>query len=179
MHIVLPSDIYQTKKLVNKLITYPFPVYIRMGRNAVPDIYENDSIDFEIGKANVLLEGNRLTIIGTGETVYHCLLAGKRLQDEGLSVRVIDMHTLKPFDGKIVEKAAVETGRIITVEEHSIFGGLGSSVAEVVSQTTPVPIRILGIPDENAVHGTASEIFRHYGLDSDGIYLTAKNFLKQ
>ncbi len=170
MHIVLPSDIYQTKKIVKELVNYPFPVYIRVGRNAVPNVYENENIDFKIGKANVLLDGNDLTIIGTGETVYHCLLAGKQLHQEGISARVIDMHTLKPFDREIVIKAAAETGRIITVEEHSIFGGLGSSVAEIISQTNPVPLKILGIPDENAIHGTALEIFHHYGIDSEGIY---------
>jgi len=179
IHIVFPSDIYQTKKLVNELIDYPYPVYIRVGRNAVPNVYENENIDFKIGKANLLLDGSDLTIIGTGETVYHCLIAGRRLLEEGIHVRVIDMHTLKPFDKEVVEKAAKETGKIITVEEHSIFGGLGSAVAEIVSQTTPVPMKILGIPDENAIHGNALEIFHHYGIDSDGIYLTAKQFLKQ
>lgn len=178
MHIVLPSDIYQTKKLVGELVDYPFPVYIRVGRNAVPNVYENENADFKIGKANTLLEGNGLTIIGTGETVYHCLQAGKRLHEEGINARVIDMHTLKPLDRGAIEKAAVETGRIITVEEHSIFGGLGASVAEVVSQTTPVPMKILGIPDENAIHGNALEIFHHYGIDSEGIYSAAKRFLK-
>lgn len=178
MHIVLPSDIYQTKKLVNELIDYPYPVYIRVGRNAVPNVYENENINFKIGKANILQNGNDITLIGTGETVYHCLEAGKRLQKEGIQARVIDMHTLKPFDREAVEKAAAETGKIITVEEHSIFGGLGASVAEIVSQTNPVPIRILGIPDENAIHGTALEIFKHYGIDSEGIYQSAIRFLK-
>lgn len=173
MHIVLPSDIYQTKKLVKELIDYPYPVYIRVGRNAVPNVYENENVEYKIGKANLLLDGTDITLIGTGETVYHCLVAGKRLHEEGIHARVIDMHTLKPFDREIVEKAAFETGSIVTVEEHSIFGGLGASVAEIVSQANPVPVRILGIPDENAVHGTSPEIFRHYGIDSDGIYEAA------
>ena len=149
MHIVLPSDIYQTKKLVEELVDYPHPVYIRVGRNAVPNVYESENIEFKIGKANLLLDGDDLTIIGTGETVYHCLQAGKRLHEQGIKARVIDMHTLKPLDKEIIEKAARETGRIITVEEHSISGGLGGAVAEVVAQSTPVPMRILGIPDEN------------------------------
>jgi transketolase len=177
MHIVLPSDIYQTKKLVKELINYPYPVYIRVGRNAVPNVYENENVDFKIGKANTLLDGNDITLIGTGETVYHCYVAGKRLQQEGIGARVIDMHTLKPFDREIIEKAASETKKIMTVEEHSIFGGLGSSVAEIVSQTNPVPMKILGIPDENAVHGTALEIFAHYGIDANGIYDAAIRFL--
>jgi transketolase len=179
LHIVLPCDIYQTERLVRELIDYPFPVYIRVGRNAVPDVYENGSFEFKIGKANQLLEGTDLTIIGTGETVYHCLKAGKKLQQQGIYARVIDMHTLKPLDRAIVETAALETGRIITVEEHSIFGGLGGSVAEIVTQLAqPVPVRIQGIPDVNAVHGTPLQIFKYYGIDSEGIFASAINFIK-
>jgi transketolase len=177
MHIVLPSDIHQTRELVHVLVDYPHPVYIRVGRNAVPNLYDDTPPDFRIGKARVLQGGNDLTLIGTGETVYHCLTAGKRLQQAGISARVIDMHTLKPFDREMVEKAARETGKIITVEEHSVFGGLGASVAETVSQSCPVPLKIIGVPDENVINGTPLEIFHHYGLDSDGIYHSAIQFL--
>ena len=177
MHIVLPCDIYQTKKLVQELVNYTYPVYIRLGRNAVPNVYENENVEFKIGKANLLLEGNDLSIIGTGETVYHCLQAGKELQSQGIMARVIDMHTLKPIDRNIVEKATRETKGIITVEEHSIFGGLGGAVAEIVTQAHPVPIRILGIPDEYVVHGTPLQVFKHYGIDSKGIFNTALNFI--
>jgi len=179
MHIVLPCDIFQTKKLVEALVDYPYPVYIRVGRNAVPNVYENENVEFEMGKANLLLDGSDLTLIGTGETVYHCLQAGKRLHEQGIKARVIDMHTLKPFDNEIVIKAAKETGRIITVEEHSVSGGLGGTVAEIVSQNTPVPMRILGIPDENAIHATSPEIFKYYGIDADGIYNAAISFLNK
>ncbi len=177
MHIILPCDIYQTEKLVHELINYPYPVFIRLGRNAVPNVYEEDNVPFKIGKSNTLLDGSDLTIIGTGETVFHCLTAGKKLRDEGINARVIDMHTLKPFDKEVVIKAARETGKIITVEEHSIFGGLGGSVAEIVALNYPVPMRILGIPDETAPHGTSAEIFKYYGLDSEGIYKAALKFL--
>jgi len=179
MHIVLPCDIFQTEKLVRELVDYPYPVYIRVGRNAVPNVYENENVDFKIGKANLLLDGNDLTIIGTGETVYHCLQAGKKLQEQGIKARVIDMHTLKPFDKEIVEKAALETGRIITVEEHSVSGGLGGAVSEIVSQSCPVPVRILGIPDEYAVHGKPLEIFQYYGIDAEGIFKTACSMCHQ
>lgn len=178
MNVVLPCDARQTRKLVMKLVDYPEAVYVRVGRNAVPDVYENDNFPFEIGKANTLLEGNDLTIIGTGETVYHCYEAGKRLQKEGINVRVLDMHTLKPADTEAIIKAAEETGKIITVEEHSMYGGLGAIVAETVCQHCPVPMRILGIPDENAIHGKPLEIFHYYKLDSKGIYQTAIDFLK-
>jgi transketolase len=177
MQVFLPSDIFQTQALVKALIDHPHPAYIRVGRNAVPNIYDEIPLDFRIGQAQTLLDGDALTLIGTGETVWHCLQAGKRLHAEGIRARVIDMHSLKPFDRETVERAARETHKIITVEEHSIFGGLGAAVAEVAAQTHPVPLRILGIPDENAINGTALEIFHHYGIDSDGIYRTAKECL--
>jgi transketolase len=176
LHIVLPCDIHQTKRLVETLVNYPHPVYVRVGRNAVPDVYENEDIQFELGKANVLLEGSDMTLIGTGETVYHCLQAGKKLHEQGIKARVIDMHTIKPFDTAIVEKAARETGKIITVEEHSIFGGLGGAVAEIIAQTGACKLKILGIPDENAIHATPLQIFNHYGIDADGIFKTALSF---
>lgn len=169
MHVVLPCDIFQTEKLVKAILEHDFPVYVRVGRNAVPNVYEGLDCPFEIGKSNMLKDGNDLTIIGTGETVYHCLEAGKILASQGVYARVIDMHTLKPLDKDAILKAAAETGRIITVEEHSIFGGLGSSIAEIVVQNKLVPVKILGIPDENAVTGTSNEIFHYYGLDSEGI----------
>ena len=177
MQVVLPCDARQTRKLVEQLVDYPHPVYVRVGRNAVPDVYENDDFDYEIGKSIQLQDGRDLTIIGTGETVYHALEAGKRLAAEGISTRVIDMHTLKPADTEAIVRAARETGRIITVEEHSMFGGLGGIVAETVVQSCPVPMRILGIPDENAVHGKPLEIFHYYNLDAEGIYNTAKDFV--
>lgn len=169
LHIVLPCDVKQTIELTRQLVDYPYPVYVRMGRGAVPDVYSNNSIPFEIGKSITLLEGNDVTIIGTGETVYHCLEAGKVLKEKGIGARVIDMHTLKPLDVKAIEKAALETGKIITVEEHSIYGGLGASVAEVVSQSNPVPIKIIGIPDENAVNGTSKELFEYFGINKENI----------
>lgn len=179
MNVVLPSDAHQTRKLVQMLVDFPQAVYVRVGRNAVPDVYTEDNCPFVFGRANTLLDGNDLTIIGTGETVYHCLEAGKRLAQEGIHARVLDMHTLKPADTEAILKAARETGRIITVEEHSMYGGLGGIVAETVSQNCPVPMRILGIPDENAVHGKPLEIFHHYKLDAEGIYETAIEFLKK
>ena len=178
MEVVLPCDARQTRKLVEQLVDYPHPVYVRVGRNAVPDVYENDDFEFQIGKSVQLQDGKDLTIIATGETVYHALEAGKRLAAEGISTRVIDMHTLKPADTEAIVKAAKETGRIITVEEHSMFGGLGAIVTETVCQSCPVPVRILGIPDENVIHGKPLEIFHHYKLDADGIYATAKEFVK-
>lgn len=176
MNIVLPCDAQQTRKLVDILIDYPHPTYVRVGRAGVPDVYDNDDFDFAPGKAVKLLEGSDLTIIAAGETVWHALQAGRRLAEEGISARVLDMSWIKPCDEQAILDAARETGRIITVEEHSKFGGLGAMVAEVIAEN-PVPVKILGIPDENVVHGTNTEIFHHYGLDSDGIVKTAKHFV--
>jgi transketolase len=178
MHIVLPADIYETRRLVESLMDYPHPVYIRVGRNAVPNVHDNTEIDFKIGKAIRLATGKDLTLIATGETVYHCLEASRQLSERGIQAGVLDMHSLKPFDTEAVLQAAEESGRIITVEEHSMFGGLGAAVAETLVQHKPVPVKILGIPDENAIAGTPLELFRHYGLDAEGIIKTAVNWLQ-
>ena len=177
MNVVLPPDGRATEKLVKFLVNFPEPVYVRVGRAAVPDVYENGDFTFEIGKANTLLEGNDITLIGAGETVWHALQAGKALQEKGIGARVLDLSWIKPFDKEAVLKAARETGRILTVEEHSRFGGLGALVTEAISEH-PVPVRILGIPDENVIHGTSPEIFHYYGLDAAGIEKAALDFLK-
>ncbi len=178
MGIILPCDARQTKKVVEFLVGYPKPVYVRMGRAAVPDVYEDENFEFTLGKANLLLKGNDITLIGTGETVYHAYQAGLLLQKKGIGARVLDMASIKPFDQDAVWEAARETKGIITVEEHSQYGGLGSMIAETLSEY-PVPIRIIGIPDENAVHGKSLEIFAHYGLDTEGIVRNVLSFLNQ
>lgn len=178
MNIVLPCDARQTKKLVELLVDYPQPVYVRVGRAAVPEVYENDDFEFKMGKANMLLDGSDITIIAAGETVYHAYHAGLKLKEQGISARVLDMSCIKPCDKEAVIKAAQDTKRIITVEEHSMFGGLGAMVTEIISEN-PVPVRIIGIPDENVVHGTNKEIFAHYGLDTEGIVKNVIDFLKK
>ena len=177
MNIVLPCDARQTARLVKLLVDYPEPVYVRVGRAAVPDVYGDDSFPMEFGKANMLADGRDLTIIGTGETVYHAYQAALGLKEHGIQARVLDMAFIKPCDEGAIRKAAADTGHIITVEEHSRFGGLGAMVAEILSEH-PVPIKILGIPDEDVIHGTSREIFAHYGLDADGIVKAALEFLK-
>ena len=188
MTVCLPSDWRVTKKLVKFLANYngqwsmvngqwPKPCYVRVGRAAVPDVYEDDSFEFELGKAITLLDGSDVTLVATGETVWHAWQAGLRLREQGVAARVLDCSWLKPFDEDAIRKAAAETGRIVTVEEHSRFGGLGAIVCEVLSEN-PVPVRILGIPDENVVHGTNAEIFHHYGLDAEGIVRSTLDFIK-
>lgn len=177
MNIFLPCDARQTVKLVNKLVDFQEPAYVRVGRAGVPEVYENDDFDFTFGKANTLLEGSDLTLVAAGETVYHALQAGLQLKDKGINARVLDCSSIKPFDTEAIIKAARETGRIITIEEHSQFGGLGAIVTEILSEN-PVPVRIVGIPDENVIHGTNKEIFHHYGLDAEGIVNSVIDFLR-
>ncbi len=179
MTVVLPCDARQTAKLVRILVDYPYPAYVRVGRAAVPDVYEDDDFDFEIGKAMVLHEGRDLTLIGTGETVYHALEAARTLEaGHGVHARVLDCSSIKPFDSEAVLKAAEETGLLMTVEEHSIYGGLGAIVTETISEN-PVPVKILGIPDENVIHASSPEIFAHYGINAAGIVKSALEFLNR
>lgn len=179
IEVYLPCDVRETRKLCIDLAKHPRPAYVRVGRNAVPDVYENDDFEFIPGKANTVVEGTDMTIIATGETVAHAVEAARQLKEEGISIRMIDMHTLKPFDKEAVVKAARETGRILTVEEHSIFGGLGAAVAEVTAQECPVKMRILGIPNENVIHASPLEVFHHYGIDYEGIIAAVKAMLNQ
>ncbi len=168
MQVYLPADRFQTAGLIQFLVQSSEPAYVRMGRNVVPDVY-NESDPFTAAKANVLKEGKDVTIIACGETVFHALEASKKLGKEGIQARVMDIHTLKPIDSEAILLAARETGQIITVEEHSIFGGLGSVVAETISQQYPVKMKILGIPDENVINAKPLEIFEYYGLTANNI----------
>lgn len=167
--VFFPCDARQTKKMTEWLAANDGPAYMRMGRGPVRDVYENDNAPFIMGKANTLQEGTDLTIIATGEMVRNALDAAAELGSQGIRARVLDMHTLKPLDEEAVILAAQETGLIVTVEEHSVYGGLGAAVAQVVVSTKPVPMRILGIPDEDVVPGNSTEIFEYYGLNSKGI----------
>jgi len=167
--VFLPADRHETRRLVEALVANPQPAYVRIGRNPVEDVHESADFPFEIGKAICLAEGKDVTIIAAGETVRPALDASLILEAEGIFCRVLNLHTIKPFDREAVLKAARETGFIVTVEEHSIHGGLGAAVAELVSQVCPVPMKIVGIPDEPAIPGTSAEVFAHYGLDAAGI----------
>lgn len=176
IRVYLPADRYQTEKLTQYLAKSVESAYVRLGRNAVPDIYKTND-PFTPGKANILAEGNDIALIATGETVFHALEASRILEKRGYTAMVIDMHTLKPLDIETIMLAASKTGHIITIEEHSIFGGLGASVAEVVVQNNPVRMKILGIKDENAIHGNQLEIFKYYGLTADSIAAEAIKLL--
>lgn len=176
MDIFLPADAAATASLTKILVSWPHPAYVRMGRGPVNDIYP-EGYEFQPGHAELLHQGDDLTIIGAGETVWQALQSAISLEKFGIKARVLDYSSIKPFDKEALLKAAKETSRIITVEEHSVYGGLGAIVTETLSEN-PVPVRILGIPDENAVHGTSEEIFAHYGLDAQGIVKAVTDFLK-
>ena len=177
MDIFLPADRFETEKLVRELVKYDKPAYIRIGRNPVDDVYESTDFDFEIGKANVMREGKDITIIATGETVKPAIEASDELKELGIKCRVLNMNTIKPLDKEAIIKAAKETGHIITVEEHSIYGGLGAAVSEVVVQNAPVPMKIVGIKDEAAITGTSKEIFNYYGLSKENLVKLAKELI--
>lgn len=177
--VILPADRFETEKMVEALVNYNGPAYIRIGRNPVDDVYENKSFNFEIGKGNIMCEGDDITIIATGETVKPAIDASKLLLSEGIGCRVINMHTIKPLDNEIIIKAAKETKGIITIEEHSIFGGLGAAVSEVVSQESPTKMKIIGIKDEPPVTGNSKEVFNYYGLTAKNLVLEAKKILGQ
>lgn len=174
MTIVIPADRFETEKLTQVLIETKGPVYVRVGRNPVEDVYEGTDYNFEIGKAVTLHEGNDVTLIACGETVRVALDAALLLEKEGIQARVLNMHTLKPLDTDSIIKAARETKGIVTIEEHSIYGGLGGAVAEVVVQNGPVPMSILGIPDEPAIAGETKEVFEYYGISATNIAKIAK-----
>ncbi|WP_308446104.1 transketolase C-terminal domain-containing protein [Halalkalibacter sp. APA_J-10(15)] len=177
LHVMMPADRHEAKKMIEALVDYPTPVYLRIGRNPVEDCYVNEDYRFVIGKAVTMHEGDDLTIIAIGETVRVALDTAGVLKAEGFECRVLNMHTIKPLDEEAIIKAARETGRIITIEEHSIYGGLGSAVAEVVSQNHPVPVQVIGIPDEPAVTGNTKEVFEHYGLSAENVSSIAKKMI--
>lgn len=177
MRVYLPSDQFLTKELMKHLVEDNDPAYIRIGRNAVEDVYEEGQLDFQMDKAVTVKEGTDLTIIACGELVYEAKKAAEALEKDGKTVRVIDMYCLKPFDEAAVLAAARETNAILTIEEHTRYGGLGAMTAQVTAENQPVLVRSLSLPDAPVVTGKTSEIFRHYGLDAAGIARVAREMI--
>ncbi len=173
MTIINPADYYEAKKAVYAAANMHGPVYMRFGRLAVPTVFDDD-YQFEIGKANRLVEGTDVTIIATGLMVNEALIAAEQLKNEGVSARVVNMATIKPIDRDEVIAAAKDTGVIVTAEEHNIIGGLGSAVAEVVCETVPVPVIRVGVEDIFGRSGPAVELLKVFGLCAENIAAKAK-----
>jgi transketolase len=176
--VVIPADNFETEATIEAVVNHPRPIYVRFGKKAMPNLHALGT-SFEIGKAIQLVNGSDLTMIACGETVLPALLASQILASEGISCGVISMHTLKPLDEAAVREAAERSRALITVEEHSVHGGLGSRVAALLMQAGLFrPLRIVGIPDEHTITGSQVEIFNHYGISAEGLAATARKLLQ-
>ena len=177
MRVYLPSDRFQTAKLIEALLQDKKPAYLRVGRNPVEDIYTEENCPFTMDKATVLAEGTDVAIIACGEMVRPALDAANLLKEQGISATVLDMYCVKPLDKEAVIKAAQNAKVVVTVEEHAPFGGLGSMVAQVVSEVCPRKMKNLSLPDAPVITGTSKEVFDYYGLNAAGIAKTAADLL--
>ena len=177
MVILNPADDVEAKACVKAAYEYNGPVYLRFGRLAVPVINDRPDYQFELGKGVVLREGKDLTIIATGLPVSNCLEAAEKLAADGIDAKVINIHTIKPLDEELVVAAAKETAKVVTVEEHSVIGGLGSAVCDVLSEKAPTRVMKIGINDTFGESGPALELLKKYGLDTDSIYAKIKAFV--
>jgi transketolase len=177
--IIVPADVVETAKAVMASMEIVGPVYMRIGRGFEPRVYESDDYTFEVGKAVEMTPGTDATVIATGATVFHAVEAAKMLKDaDGLSIRVLNMHTIKPLDDEAIMKALVETRRIITVEDHNIIGGLGSSVADVIAASGKgCAFHKVGLPDCFAPHGYPEDLMNLYKIDTDGICETVRELM--
>lgn len=177
MVVISPSDDIEARAAVRAAYEYQGPVYMRFGRLAVPVINDREDYKFELGKGVVLREGKDVTIIATGLPVSNCLEAAEKLAADGIDAKVINIHTIKPLDEELVISAAKETGKVVTVEEHSVIGGLGSAVCDVLSEKAPTKVMKIGINDVFGESGPAVELIKKYGLDADSIYEKIKAFV--
>ena len=177
MVVINPSDDVEAKAAVKAAHEHEGPVYLRFGRLAVPVINDRADYKFELGKGVVLREGKDVTIIATGLPVNNCLEAAEKLAADGIEAKVINIHTIKPLDEELVVAAAKETGKVVTVEEHSVIGGLGSAVCDVLSEKAPTKVLKIGVNDTFGESGPAAELLKKYGLDTDSIYGKVKTFI--
>ena len=173
MTVLVPADGVEAEKMIFAAAEYNGPMYVRLGRSAVPTLFD-ENYNFEIGKGVVLKEGNDATIIACGMMVNEALIAADMLKEENINVRVINMSTIKPIDTELIIKAAKETKAIVTAEEHSIIGGLGSAVSEVVSENHPVKVKKVGLNDCFGESGTPGELLEKYGLTAKNIVAKVK-----
>ncbi len=178
MTIINPCDDVEAKAAVKAALDFNGPVYMRFGRLAVPVVNDKETYKFELGKGIVMKDGTDVTIVATGLMVNEALEAAKMLEADGISARVVNIHTIKPLDKELICKCAKETGVIVTAEEHSVIGGLGSAVAEAVTECCPVPVVKIGVNDEFGYSGPAVELLKKFGLSSDNIAAKVKEAVK-
>ena len=177
MVVMCPADDIEAKAAVRAALEHEGPVYIRFGRSAVPVINDNPDYKFEIGKGTVLREGTDVTLVATGICVDSALGAAEKLAAEGISAEVINICTIKPLDEDLIVKSAKKTGKVVTVEEHSVIGGLGSAVCDCLCAKLPVPVKKIGMQDVFGESGSAAALVQKYGLDAEGVYKSVKEFL--
>ena len=177
MRVYLPSDRWQTRALVRALLADEQPAYLRVGRNAVEDVYTADDCPFEMDRATWLRRGTDVAIIACGELVAPAVAAADALAEAGVSASVLDMYCVKPLDEAAVVEAAQGARAVLTVEEHAPYGGLGAAVAQVVGARCPRLVRNLSLPDAPVITGSSAEVFAHYGLDAAGIAAAARELL--
>lgn len=179
MVVICPSDDVEAKAAVRAAAEYDGPVYLRLGRLAVPVFNDPETYQFEMGKGVVMKEGTDVTIVATGLEVNEALQAAKLLEADGIHAEVINIHTIKPIDKELLAASAKKTGKVVTVEEHSIIGGLGSAVCEALSETVPTPVLRIGIQDVYGESGPAKALIAKYGLDGEGICRKVKEYLEK
>ena len=177
MTVICPVDDVEARAAVKAAYEFEGPVYLRFGRSGVPVFHDEVNYRFEIGKGEVLQDGNDIAIIATGLMVCEAMKAGEELRKDGINARVINMATIKPLDEELVLRAAAECGKIVTCEEHSIIGGLGEAVSSLLSEKLPTPVRRIGVNDEFGHSGPAADLLRDFGLSAENIIETVKDWL--
>lgn len=175
--VLLPSDSVQMESLIRTIAKTVGPAYVRVGRNPVPQVYP-DGETFEIGKAKLVHPGSDIAVCAAGEMLSHALTAARELEREGYTVRVLDMFSVKPIDREAVLAAAQETQRLLVVEEHTVVGGIGSQIAQIVAECQPVPVKCIGLPNEHLIIGPAEEMHRHYSLTAQAIIEEIRRMLQ-
>ena len=177
MVVINPADDVEARAAVKAAYEHVGPVYLRFGRLAVPVINDKPDYKFELGKGVVLREGKDVTLVATGLEVSETLEAAEKLAADGIDAKVINIHTIKPLDEELIVAAAKETGKVVTIEEHSVIGGLGSAVCDCLSEKAPTKVLKIGVNDTYGESGPAVELIKKYGLDSEGIYAKVKAFM--
>lgn len=178
MRVYFPSDRFQTAKLIEALLEDEDPAYVRVSRSATEDVY-SEEMEFTLNKANVVSEGKDVTIIACGEMVPYAVKAAELLREDGIDAGVLDMYCLKPLDKEAIIKCAKESKCLVTVEEHSVFGGLGSLVSQIVVENCPVKVKQIALPDGHLIAGSNTELFEYYHMDAKGIAGTVKETLQE